>query len=304
MLDLDVLSEKYVQELKEIFNSKNWFTYDEDVNEIFQRFCERMSRLNDDSQRDLIVELTKEYLWVPGSQYEAYLKKALMQLINENDFILNNNNTKNKVIVCPLVKNKNNVVKSGVFMAYLCQSILVQMLPMFERNKVRICMINDLKSYKESISEMIILIDDYLGSGSTALEFLAELSGSIPNDKISIVCLVAQEEGINLLRQNQIRVYAAEKRKKAISDIYSELEAKRRKQLMKQISKQLGVEDDSLLGYEASESLVSMIRTPNNTFPFYWIEKKGNCCRAPFKRKTLYYDSDMKRNMDINEKNK
>ena len=28
------------------------------------------------------------------------------------------------------------------------------------------------------------------------------------------------------------------------------------------------------LGYKASEGLVSMIRTPNNTFPFFWYKTK------------------------------
>lgn len=38
------------------------------------------------------------------------------------------------------------------------------------------------------------------------------------------------------------------------------------------------------LGYAESEALVTMIKTPNNTFPFYWYEKNSNSY-APFPRR-------------------
>ena len=38
------------------------------------------------------------------------------------------------------------------------------------------------------------------------------------------------------------------------------------------------------LGYANTESLVAMIKTPNNTFPVYWYEHKKNSY-APFVRK-------------------
>lgn len=38
------------------------------------------------------------------------------------------------------------------------------------------------------------------------------------------------------------------------------------------------------MGYASTESLVAMIKTPNNTFPVYWCECKENS-HAPFVRK-------------------
>ena len=55
-----------------------------------------------------------------------------------------------------------------------------------------------------------------------------------------------------------------------------------------------GIEKDKIkankelyLGYKESEGLVTMIKTPNNTFPFYWFEKKkeGKHTTAPFPRR-------------------
>lgn len=54
------------------------------------------------------------------------------------------------------------------------------------------------------------------------------------------------------------------------------------------ISKKLKVKNKSLyLGYKKSEGLVTMIKTPNNTFPFYWYEGKrdGKFMMAPFPRR-------------------
>ena len=51
---------------------------------------------------------------------------------------------------------------------------------------------------------------------------------------------------------------------------------------MKNISKMFISNEKMYLGYNDSEGLVSMIRTPNNTFPFYWYEKKKG--HAPFSR--------------------
>lgn len=41
------------------------------------------------------------------------------------------------------------------------------------------------------------------------------------------------------------------------------------------------------LGYKESEGLVTMIKTPNNTLPFYWYEGKrdGKFMMAPFPRR-------------------
>jgi hypothetical protein len=52
---------------------------------------------------------------------------------------------------------------------------------------------------------------------------------------------------------------------------------------MEHIEKNLDIPDDYLFGYKKSEALVTMIRTPNNTFPVFWYNKK-NEDNAPFPR--------------------
>lgn len=73
-------------------------------------------------------------------------------------------------------------------------------------------------------------------------------------------------------------------RKKAITDVYPEEEAKQKMDIMKKISTYLHAPRGMQLGYADTESLVAMMKTPNNTFPVYWYEHKNNTY-APFVRK-------------------
>lgn len=73
-------------------------------------------------------------------------------------------------------------------------------------------------------------------------------------------------------------------RKKAITDLYPESEAKKKIEEMVKISKHLHAPKGMQLGYANTESLVAMIKAPNNTFPVYWYEHKKNSY-APFVRK-------------------
>ena len=56
------------------------------------------------------------------------------------------------------------------------------------------------------------------------------------NKKIHIVSLVAQEEGINNISKENVSVFTAVSRKKAITDAYPESEAKEKMEEMIKIS--------------------------------------------------------------------
>ena len=49
--------------------------------------------------------------------------------------------------------------------------------------------------------------------------------------------------------------------------------------LMKEIETRIKVRENCEFGYSHSEGLVKMMRTPNNTFPIYWMKNKKN--KAP-----------------------
>ena len=280
MLGNRALSEKYVTKLYSIFESKSWITRENGDYSVFDRFCSRLAELENDDDRDFIIELTNEFLWVKSSMYEDYLLKALKKLFKSKEWRVENGKN---IYICPLLRERDfGKLKSSIFMLYLCQSILLRTYSEFQESQIRICETPELLKMHEDRIGAVILIDDFIGSGETALECLDYLK--FINKGLYIVSLVAQDEGISNISKKNISVFAAVTRRKAITDAYSETEAREKLQKMIKISKYLHAPKGMQLGYANSESLVAMIKTPNNTFPFYWFENKKNSY-APFVRR-------------------
>ena len=140
------------------------------------------------------------------------------------------------------------------------------------------------KKYRDNM-DSIILIDDFIGSGETALECLTYLDFLKQEEKkLYVLALVAQKQGIENIRKEGISVFVNVVREKGITDKFDKEEAQQKLDEMEKISKLLQVSKKMLLGYLESESLVAMNKTPNNTFPVYWHEGKGHS-HAPFPRK-------------------
>ncbi len=283
MLKQKILSEKYVLELYRIFEEKNWETQELGKYSVFNRFCSRLAELDNDEQRELILELTHQFLWVQSKNYEDYLLKVLKKLFSSHEW--KRDKGKN-IFICPLLAKKDfGKIKSGTSLAYLCQSILLRTFPEFQEEQIQICTTPEgLKSCMDNIG-VLILIDDFIGSGGTALECLGYLT-FLKEKNIStyLVSLVAQKDGVDLIKAQHVPVFAAEIRKKAITDAYPKREAEEKLKIMKSIGKCIHANKKYYLGYNDSESLVAMIKTPNNTFPVYWHEQE-NKTLAPFVRR-------------------
>lgn len=283
MLGKKVLADKYVNQLYHLFQEKQWEI--EEIGEFstFDRFCSRLSELEDDSERDFILELTEQFLWVRSSMYEKYLIETMKKLFDSDAW---KPDKKKNIYICALTAESDfGKLKSNTFMLYMCQSILLRAFSEFHEQQVRICETPEvLKQHKDNIGALI-LIDDYIGSGETALgclkylEFLKDDWG-----KLYVLSLVAQEEGVENILKEKVPVYTAILRKKGITDVYEPEDAEKKLEQMQKIGRELGVKKELQLGYVQTESLVAMIKTPNNTFPIYWYEGKKKPY-APFPRK-------------------
>ena len=285
MLVKEPLSDKYVEQLYTIFKKKNWISSELGENSVYDRFCERLAELETAAQRDLIINLTEEFLWVNSSMYEKYLLLSFHKLFQDTSW--NPDKGKN-ICICPLLREKDfGKVKSSTFMLYFCQSILLRTYAEFQDEQVRICETPEVlreQKYRDKI-DAVILIDDFIGSGETALESISYLDFlKEEGKKIYILTLVAQKEGVENIQKEGIPVFAHIIRGKGISDRYKKEDVFQKLEEMKKISQQLQVPKELYLGYLETESLVAMNKTPNNTFPVYWYEKNGHS-HAPFPRK-------------------
>ena len=273
------LSDKYYVSLSDLFTQKGWEIEDYEGS-VFNRFCNRLSRLEKDEERDFILELTGRYVWIKSDQYEDKLLYVLNKMTGSDWW--KTIDKKKDVIFCP-IKTENDAykTKSSTFMLYLCRSIEASAVVSSKicHNPSAIMDINP-----DDIGQLIF-VDDYIGTG---LSFFDCFYGLFPSgcnyiEKVTLLCIAAQEEGINNIKREfpEIKcLYSEELLKKGISDYYPE-EIDIKKEMMKNIENTLKIKSD-YFGYKESEALVSLVRTPNNTFPFYWCETKTQ--DAPFAR--------------------
>ena len=283
------LSEKYATKAYELFEKKKWkVEYCETERSVFDCFCDRLAMLDNDEQRDLILELTEDYLKITLKDYEALLIEVWKEYLKNNKIQLN---SEERFCICPiLIEADFKKQKSCTAMLYLCGSLELRSFGMFADEQIRLCstpeaLVRDIVD-KEVPLGRLVLIDDYIGSGETALECIEYIKKNhVDVEKVDVLSLVAQEEAINNLEKENVKVYAAVVRKKGISDKYAIGIVEKKKCIMHEIEDILKVDSKYSFGFNQTEALISLIKTPNNTFPVYWYENNSIKSKAPFPRK-------------------
>ena len=267
----NVLAEKYFIELISVFKEQNWDIEESTAaeNSVFDMFCKRLEELESDADRELMLELTRKYLVVNLEEYGKYMVDVFRKFIDRNKDKIG----KTEVIHMFPVQDKDYPAKtkSGNVMCYLFQGNLMRRFDEFRNKRIRIIETFDgLEKYKEDI-ECLLLVDDFVGTGDTILGCinLIEEKG-IKKERIKALTLVMQEQGRNAVEEYGVEIYSAVLRNKAITDNYSIEEAEKKIAQMKNVGKRIKAKKELYLGYKESEGLVSMIKTPNNTFPFYY----------------------------------
>ena len=271
--------------IKDIFEKKNWEIINEDLSH-FDRYCQKIEQFKSKEQKELILELTERYLWIKSTNYITHLEIALKKLLNVKKIkkILKRNEKKEKktkIYVTPLMTPKDFFrTKSFHYFAYLFTgNELYNKFPKINFELINL-KINIIEQYLREVNEYLnkdntifIAVDDFIGTGDTAKKYIQTLSFCKNIENLIILTLVIQKEAIQKIKENypKIKIFSSVIRKKGISDCYFNSELSKKISTMKQIEKKLEKLDKKFLfGYGRSESLVTMIRTPNNTFPIFW----------------------------------
>lgn len=278
------LSTQYLIRISQIFEKNNWLieSKEDAKDSLFNRFCERILEINENKKRDLVLELTERYLWVQEEQYIYYLIDAVKKMIQMKPEI----NEKTKIYIMPLVSPEDEgKIKSSSMLVYLFNSVKLRHDNVLSRYKFEIIDKNEnLSLYLENKDAILVLADDYVGTGETAEKCLLHiLKMKVEISQISIVSLVAQQMGLDYLSKYTVCVSASVVRQRGISDFYKDEILHENIQLMKEIEDKMSIREKYKFGYKKSEALVTMCRTPNNTFPIFW-EESGNMKIAPFPR--------------------
>lgn len=291
-LPKQTLSAETIQRLAEIFEKHRW-----EINSqgSFNRFCEMLTMLSED-QQDCVLQLTQQFLKVDLDVYRAYIKNSV--LLMPSQFLDNYS----KIYIMPLnkieakteeskpIEQRKVIGHSSDVIAYAFNDSDIRDLPnLINRSIYVIFNLESLPANFNAGNSLLLLVDDFIGSGETVETCFSYLRRVVQLniDKVHVLALVGQSDGLSRLVSQNIHVYCSVSRNKGISDNFQTPVREQFTLLMEEIENLLQVSENYKFGYNRSEALVKMIRTPNNTFPFYWLKnitKTGQKSTPPFPR--------------------
>ena len=265
-----------LEQMKALFTYKNWPIEEKEEFSVFERFYKTLLLL-DDKEQDFLIGLTYNFDHIPISSYITLMEGPLKQL--RKDAI-----DKTLFFVTCTPKEDVGCVKSSSAVLYQLKGTTIkQHVDLSPKCVVE----NILKVPQYSITEKtsIVLVDDFVGTGDTAIaavDFIHELIPSLKdNSRIIVFCIVALHEGIERLKGEGIMCYYAIERGKGITEEMKSEDRDESVFIMQGIERRLKrLKDEYRFGYKGSEALVCLERCPNNTFPIYWLTKDI----APYER--------------------
>ena len=253
---------------------------------VLDEFCTLFSILESD-ERNLLLGLLQDFLHITTPEIYGHIEEATKKICSHTL------STSEIIVFIPLLckedreKCKN---KSGPYYNYALEHFILPSLKQFPRNKTRFWSSVDALDihHFDRKNALIVFIDDYIGTGDTALDALFEYSSeySRSDDTVAVLVPVAQQIGLERLQRMQFTVHTSIVRHRGISDSGRFPNSDAHLEIMKSIESKIKISSDYRYGYGKSEATVKLDRTPNNTFPAFWASRKkgGGRWPAPFPR--------------------
>lgn len=257
--------------INSLFKTKDWKRDDDDL---FDNICHAVDLLEDD-EKDLFFFLTSKFLRIHYIDYPLKMSKAIAQLnIPQNTA---------QIIIVPLLIEKDfDSVKSSSEFLYPFKQLLKQIFHL----TLPIYTFSNYKNISKPIDEQTLFIipEDFIGSGTSAREFIKELRGKYGNVHTVFVSIASLETGEKLLKSLDCEVYSCHHLKKGIQDDETIDNNKKNEyyKILHNLSERLGIFPQYEKGLYDSEALISLLKIPNNTFGLYWcVSKKGKKLKWP-----------------------
>lgn len=277
-----VKSLTYLIELDKIFEEKKW-----KEKENYENVLEALSNFSNvifekDEEYDLFLELLREFHWISLNDYYNSCKELLTDLINDLD-------SKNQnIYIFPIItKNQNSKVKSGYLVAYLIKSLISSIENIHDYKFEDLNNFVDIAKIRFRKNDLVLLVDDFIGSGETLEECILDVKSTNKNigDKFKILTIAIKKDTY-LRLSKKYNIYKKLEILKGISDYNTGDDVNEKKLIMKNIENRIFSSiDEYSLGFKESESLITLLRTPDNTFPIFWNNyKKALNLKPPFPR--------------------
>ena len=257
---------------KQCISSKTW---KEEFPEAVYNIIKIAENFNSD-EIDLFYDLLSRYTICDFAAYNALTENALSEVLK----VIPNNTS--KVYVFPLVKPTDlQKTKSSQFVTYIYQSVILrkaQGSTSFLFNKG-----NELSQEKQNNNFCVLLVDDFIGTGKTAIDCADDYvnNKNINKNSIVISTFYSMESGFNTVKNAGYKIISLNTMKRGISDYFNKTELPLKYQIIDEIETRQGIPKTFKMGLNQSEALLTLMRTPNNTFPMFWSEK---FITPPFRR--------------------
>lgn len=276
MANQGTLSYYDVLKIDDVFSQHGWPKDCINKSSLYKRFIRTYEQLSGE-ERDLFIKLSRLYKWVSVPEYLDLVIKLLENVATKHYGI-----RAQDIWIYPIKKDEHcGVIKSADVVSYLCKAMQIQYSDqLYKRNIHVIGSLTEIRSKKSKFKERRLLIfDDFIGSGKYASEVLDELiTAGIPAVNVVICSLFISELGLQQLSSKGCHIEYIEVAQSIIDKLSS-----KEKELLKNMETSLGVEENFEFGYGHSANLISLLRTPNNSLPIFWLDK-GRSHSAPFPR--------------------
>lgn len=281
--------------IDDLFNHNGWeIEPDKEIRlSLYNKFVDRYQKF-DYNTRDLFIDLSKRFLRIKENEVYPIFKEAYNTIYDE---ILDK---PERIFILPLVnpylkKNKSGKIPRPKVKSGEKIKVFIEVNDYYElKYSHKIYLPDNFDSFKAEFNkenDLLVLVDDFIGSGKTAIDILDEIfkSDNFSCDNTIVLSLVVQEEGVDrILEEKDVFTFYKILRKKCISDFYKNVDdINDVKEKVSSMENKIKCPEKWNLGYAKTEALVSIMnKSPNNTLPIFWYETKDMI--APFHRYIIY----------------
>jgi len=276
-----------IQRIRRIFEAKGWPINEGEIPEqkdLFNNFCNLIDRLGDE-EKELILLISNDFIKIDVVAYLLHLNRAFFSIPAE----LYKDRT--HIFCVPAMPPKQiGRIKSPSIIPYQFQHLILRQQE--ETKNKKIVSYDSLeyltKNHAKRSNSILFLMDDFVGTGETLLQTLEHYNDNhkVPDEIVLVVCIACLSIGIKALHEFGYGLFFSIMQKRGISDSIRVKNKLLALSTMDKMERRLMITPLEKHGYMNSEGLISLIRTPDNTFPVFWCPttRSHEKWPAPFPR--------------------
>jgi hypothetical protein len=272
------LTTSELRKIHNIYNENEWNIHDSNLTgdtKLFDLISQLLARI-DQQNRPIVFELLKKYEII-----KDYTKSA-NSLVREFAPLINSHK---QYYFTPVIPPGDHRIKSG-------HSFIYDLKSSFQtRGLKNLNFLNSPFSDKISTTQqsVVVFVDDFVGTGAQFKNcydnFIAQKGCQ---GEFILLVIRIMKDGYDLINNLGVRVIAEGIRDRAISSrqAIGEISLQDAMQSYLIIEDLIKINPYYSLGFNKSEAIITMKRTPNNTLPIFWAEldKDNKKWPAPFPR--------------------